>query len=83
MLFENKKHMVYTVNKNKIALNRDKDKRLVQTNGITTLGRGYLEHEQTILSTDNQKMFAEKHYDEKLAITLLIVGAGMIAYHFR
>ena len=30
MLFENKKHEVYTVNKHKIALNRDDDKRLVQ-----------------------------------------------------
>ena len=29
MLFENKKHEVYTVNKLKIALNRDDDKRLV------------------------------------------------------
>ena len=34
-------------------------------------------HEVTILLTDNQQMLAEKH-DEKLAITLLIVGAGMI-----
>ena len=34
MLFENKKHEVYTVNKYKIALNRvDGDKRLVQENG--------------------------------------------------
>ena len=30
MLFENKKHEVYTVNKHKIAFNRDDDKRLVQ-----------------------------------------------------
>ena len=29
MLFQNKKHEVYTVNKYKIALNRDDDKRLV------------------------------------------------------
>ena len=28
MLFENKKHEVYTVNKHKIAMNRDDDKRL-------------------------------------------------------
>ena len=41
-LFENKKHDVYTVNKHKIALNRDDDKRLVQANGITTLARGYV-----------------------------------------
>ena len=31
---------------------------------------------------DNPKILAEKHNDEKLVITLLIVGAGMIAYHF-
>ena len=42
MLFENKKRDVYTVNKHKIALNRDDDNRLVQANGITTLVRGYL-----------------------------------------
>ena len=42
MLFENKKHEVYTVNKHKIALNRDDDKSLVQADGITTLARGYV-----------------------------------------
>ena len=42
MLFENKKHEVYTVDKYKIALNRDDDKRLVQTDGITTLARVYV-----------------------------------------
>ena len=42
MLFENKKHEMYTVNKHKIALNRDGDKRLVQVDGITTLARGYV-----------------------------------------
>ena len=30
MLFENKKHEMYTVNKHKIALNRDDDKSIVQ-----------------------------------------------------
>ena len=29
----------------------------------------------------NLKMLAERHNDEKLAITLLIFGAGLIAYH--
>ena len=30
----------------------------------------------------NLKMFTEKHNDEKLAITLLLVGKSLIAYHF-
>ena len=30
----------------------------------------------------NLKMLTEKNNDEKLAITILIVGAGLIAYHF-
>ena len=42
MLFENKKHEVYTVKKHKIALNREDDKRVVQADGITTLARGYV-----------------------------------------
>ena len=29
------------------------------------------------------KMLNEKHNDEKLAITLLIVGGGLIAYHLK
>ena len=42
MLFENKKHEVYTVNKYEIPLNRDDDKRLIQADRITTLARGYV-----------------------------------------
>ena len=42
MSFENKKHEVYTVNKYKVALNRDDDKRIVQGDGITILARGYV-----------------------------------------
>ena len=30
----------------------------------------------------NLKMLTEKHNDQKLAITLLLVGTGLIAYHF-
>ena len=30
----------------------------------------------------NLKRLTEKHNDEKLAITLLIVRTGLIAYHF-
>ena len=37
MLFEDKKHEVYMVNKHKVTLNRDDDKRLAQAGGITTL----------------------------------------------
>ena len=29
------------------------------------------------------KMLTRKHNDEKLAITLLIVGGGLIAYHLK
>ena len=42
MLFENKKHEVHTVNKQKIALNRDDDNRLVQADGIATVARGHV-----------------------------------------
>ena len=42
MLVENKRHEIYTVNKNKIALNRDDDKRTVQADRITTLARGHV-----------------------------------------
>ena len=31
---------------------------------------------------DNPKMLTEKHKYEKLVTALLIVGAGLIAYHF-
>ena len=41
-LFENTKHEIYTVDKHKIALNRDYDKRIVQADGIATLARGYV-----------------------------------------
>ena len=30
----------------------------------------------------NLKILTKKHNDEKLAITFLIVGTGLIAYHF-
>ena len=41
VLFEHRNHDVSTVNKCKIALNRDDDKRIIQEDGITTLARGY------------------------------------------
>ena len=30
----------------------------------------------------NPKMLTKRHNDEKLAVTLLIVGAGLLAYYF-
>ena len=33
---------MYTVNKNRIAMNIDEDKSLIMVDGITTLVRGYL-----------------------------------------
>ena len=30
----------------------------------------------------NLKMLTERHNNEKLAITLVIAGTGLIAYHF-
>ena len=41
MLFENKKNVEYTINKHKVTLNRDNDKKRVQAVGITLLARGY------------------------------------------
>ena len=35
-----------------------------------------------VAQNGNQKMLPEKHNDEELAITILIVGTGLIAYHF-
>ena len=35
-----------------------------------------------IKETNNQRMLAEKHNNKKLAITILIVGAGLVAFHF-
>ena len=37
---------------------------------------------KAILPIDSQEMLTEKHNNEKLAITLLIVGAELIDYHF-
>ena len=39
--------------------------------------------EHVIAQDDNLIMLTEKHDDEKLAITLLIVGSGLIAYHLK
>ena len=41
LLFRNTKHEVHTVEVNKVALNRDDYKRVVQKHGVSTLARGH------------------------------------------
>ena len=41
LMFRNRKHEVHTVEVNKVALNRDDDKRVVQKDGVSTLARGH------------------------------------------
>ena len=41
LMFRNRKHEVHTVEVNKVALNRDDDKRIVKKNGVSTLARGH------------------------------------------
>ena len=41
LMFRNKKHEIHTVKVNKVALNRDDDKRIVKKDGISTLARGH------------------------------------------
>ena len=38
--------------------------------------------EHPVAHDDNSRMLAKKHNDEKLAVTLLILGTGLIVYHF-
>ena len=38
--------------------------------------------ENPMVKDDDSRMLTERHNDEKPAITFLIVGAGLIAYHF-
>ena len=40
-MFRNRKHKVHTVEVNKVALNRDDDKRIVKKDGVSTLARGH------------------------------------------
>ena len=40
-MFRNKKHEVHTVEVNKVALNRDDDKRIAKKDRISTLARGH------------------------------------------
>ena len=41
LMFRSRKHEVYTVEVNKVALNRDNEKRIAKKDGITTLARGH------------------------------------------
>ena len=41
LIFRNRKHEVHTIEVNKVALNRDEDKWVVQKDGISTLARGH------------------------------------------
>ena len=62
MLFENKKHTVYTVNKPKIALNRDDGKGLIQADGITTLARGCVAHRLNVVTHQRCFLWPLKGY---------------------
>ena len=41
LMFRNNKHEIHTVEVNKVALNRDDDKRIVKKDGTRTLARGH------------------------------------------
>ena len=41
LMLRNRKHEVHTVEVNKVALNRDDDKRVVQKDVVSTLARGH------------------------------------------
>ena len=45
-------------------------------------GTGKSVKDHLVFQYDNPKILTEKHNDEKLITTLLIVGAGLTAYHF-
>ena len=47
ILFQNKKHKVYTANKHQISGKNTVNKRLVQADGMKTLSRGYLTQKNT------------------------------------
>ena len=40
-MFQNKLHNVHTVEMNKVALSRDDDKQIVQSDGMSTLAYGH------------------------------------------
>ena len=76
----NKKTLVSNTDM-KIGSNRDtnRDRKILTPPDV---------HEQIVIPAvqhnppHNLRILTEKHNDETLAITILIVGAGLIAYHF-
>ena len=62
-------------------INRDHKKLTLPDVPITVIPAARLDPVGTTIP-HNLKMLTKKHNDEKLAITLLIVGAGLIAFHF-
>ena len=69
----------------KIASNRDinrDDKKLTPPDVPKTVISADRHEPAEITIPHNLKMLIERYNDEKLAITLLIVGTGLIAYHF-
>ena len=62
-------------------INRDQKKLNLPDVPITVIPAARLDPVGTTIP-HNLKMLTKKHNDEKLAITLLIVGAGLIAFHF-
>ena len=41
LMFRSMKHDIFTIEVNKVALNRDDDKRIAKKDGISTLARGH------------------------------------------
>ena len=41
LMFRNNKHEIHMIEANKVAINRDNDKRIVKKDGISTLARGH------------------------------------------
>ena len=67
----------------KIRSNRDinRDYKKLSDEPKTVISADRHEPAETIIP-HNLKMFTERQNDEKLAITLLIVETGLIAYYF-
>ena len=61
--------------------NRDR-KKLTPLDMLKTVIPAAQHEPAEITIPHNLKMLAERHNDKKLVITLLIVGACLIAYHF-